>query len=146
MSETEQKPQQEQRRELTQEENIAWQREAFQNAQKHLAGKGIMPKTIIEKDSRYLSPLFAVWKIKSENGKTYWVISGQLPTDHIEVSAAPTAREAIRYFSFQWQMKAEQIMKAGARDKTQVDFANLLVNRAQGIYEFYEKDDLWGNE
>ena len=145
MSETEQKKQ-EQPRALTQEENIAWQRESFQNAQKHLASKGIMPKTIIEKDSRYLSPFFAVWKIKSENGKIYWVISGQLPTDHIEVSAAASAREAIRYFSFHWQMKAEQIMQIGARDKTQVDFANLLVNRAHGIYEFYQKDELWKNE
>ncbi|SFD06118.1 DUF4826 family protein [Pseudoalteromonas denitrificans] len=146
MSEQEQKSQSAQQRQLTQEENIAWQRETFQNAQKHLAQKGILPKTVIEKESRYLAPFFAVWKIKSENGKTYWVISGQLPTDHAEITAAVSAREAIRYFSFQWQLKADQIIKMGAKDKTQVDFANLLVNRAHSIYEFYEKDELWGNE
>ncbi len=131
---------------LTEEQNIAWQRESFQKAQKHLAQKGIIPKTINDKDSRYLTPFFAVWKIKAENAKSYWVISGRLPTDHVEISAAKTARDAIRYFSFQWQLKADQIVKSGIKDKTQADFANLLVNRAHGIYEFYEKDELWQNE
>ena len=67
---------QKQLKELTPEEqeqakqqSIAWQRECFQNAQKHLAEKGIMPKTVNDKESRYLAPFFAIWKIKSENGK-----------------------------------------------------------------------------
>ncbi|MFM9469782.1 DUF4826 family protein, partial [Streptomyces scabiei] len=30
-----------------------WQRECFQNAQKHLAEKGVMPQSLIEKESRF---------------------------------------------------------------------------------------------
>ncbi len=123
-----------------------WQRECFQNAQKHLAEKGIIPHTVVEKDSRYLAPLCAVWKLKAQDGKTYWVITGRLPTDHVEVTAASNAREALRYFSLQWQLKADQIVNAGIRDKTQLDFANLLIRRAHGLYEVYEKDELWVNE
>lgn len=132
--------------EQRQQAELAWQRESFQNAQKHLAEKGILPKTIIEKDSRFLAPFFGIWKMRAQNGKTYWVITGNLPSDHAEVSAAKTAREAVRYFSFQWQVKAQQIMQNPVQDKTQVDFANLLVNRAHGLYEFFEKDELWKNE
>ena len=131
---------------VTEEQHIAWQRECFQNAQKHLAEKGIVPKSVIDKDSRFLAPLCAMWKFKAQNGKQYWVVTGRLPTDHAEVSAANDARDAMRYFSLQWQLKADQVMQLGSNDKTKVDFANLLINRAHGLYELYESDKLWANE
>jgi hypothetical protein len=123
-----------------------WQRDCFQAAQKHLAEKGIIPASVFDKESRFLAPLCAVWKIKAQTGKTYWVLTGRLPTDHMEASAAKTAREAMKSFSYQWQMKADSIMSAGAKDETQVKFANLLVNRAHGLYEIADNDELWVNE
>ena len=123
-----------------------WQRECFQNAQKHLAEKGVIPQTVVEKESRFIAPLVAIWKFKAQSGKSYWVITGRLPTDHAEASAATNAREVLRYFSMQWQLKADQLMQSGAVDKTKVDFANLLINRAHGLYELFEKDDMWQNE
>ncbi|NMM41488.1 DUF4826 family protein [Pseudoalteromonas arctica] len=144
---------QKQLKELTPEEqeqakqqSIAWQRECFQNAQKHLAEKGVMPKTLLEKESRFIAPLCALWKFKAQDGKSYWVITGRLPTDHALASVAENARDALRYFSLQWQLKADQIMQSGGNDKTHVDFANLLINRAHGIYEMYEKEELWVND
>ncbi|MFC3031265.1 DUF4826 family protein [Pseudoalteromonas fenneropenaei] len=124
----------------------AWQREAFQAAQKHLAEKGIMPHSVFDKESRFLAPLCAVWKFKAQDGKKYWVITGRLPADAIEVSGAANARDALRAFSLRWQLKAEQIIQTGITDQTQADYVNLLVNRAQGLYEVYEKDHLWANE
>ncbi|MEO2265989.1 DUF4826 family protein [Pseudoalteromonas pernae] len=130
-----------------QEEQIrAFQRETFESAQKHLAQKGIIPQTVADKDSRFLAPLCAVWKFKAQNGRSYWVVSGNLPTDHAEINAASNAREAMRYFSFQWQLKAEEIMSSPRVDKTQREFAELLVRRAHGLYELYNNDQLWANE
>ncbi|MEC8350611.1 MAG: DUF4826 family protein, partial [Pseudomonadota bacterium] len=60
--------------------------------------------------------------------------------------AANNAREVLRYFSMQWQMKADQLMQSGAVDKTKADFANLLINRAHGLYELFEKEEMWQNE
>lgn len=129
------------------QQSVMWQRECFQNAQKHLAEKGVMPKSLLEKESRFIAPLCALWKFKGQDGKSYWVITGRLPTDHALASVAENARDALRYFSLQWQLKADQIIQSGgARDKTQVDFANLLINRAHGLYEMYEKEELWLNE
>ncbi len=85
----------------------------------------------------------AIWKIRAQDRKEYWVISGDLPTDHMALSAAKDAREAVRAFSLHWQLKAEQIMNSGAIDQTKVDFANLLVNRAHGLYDLFNKDELW---
>ena len=146
MEQQKQKPLTPEEQAAAEQQKVLWQRECFQNAQKHLAEKGIMPKTVIEKDSRFLAPLCAMWKFKAQNGKNYWVITGRLPTDHVEATAAKDARDAMRYFSLQWQLKADQIMSTGSRDKTQVDFANLLINRAHGLYEMHENEPLWAHE
>ncbi|WP_337881511.1 DUF4826 family protein [Rheinheimera sp.] len=125
------------------EQNSAWVRQQFQKANQHLAEKGILPDTVAVSESRYLPPLMAVWKMTAQDRKQYWVISGDLPTDHMALSAAKDAREAVRAFSLHWQLKAQQIMDAGGLDKTKVDFANLLVHRAEALYELFEREDLW---
>jgi hypothetical protein len=146
MEQQEKKPLTAEQQAQLEQQQIVWQRECFQKAQKHLAEKGIMPKTVIEKESRFLAPLCALWKFKAQNGTDYWVITGRLPTDHAAASAAKDARDALRYFSLQWQLKADQIMSTQVRDKTQVDFANLLINRAHGLYEMHDNEQLWANE
>ncbi len=131
--------------ELTEAQVNQWQRECLGNAQKFLADKGVISVSILEKECRILPPLCAVWKIKGNDGNTYWVITGRLPTDAVQVSAAENARDVLRHFSFQWQLKADGIMASKPIDKTQFDFANLLVNRAHGIYELFENEQLWTN-
>ncbi|TAA48396.1 DUF4826 family protein [Corallincola spongiicola] len=125
-----------------------WVREQFQKAQKHLASKGIVPAQVLEKESRYLPPLVSIWKIVTADkpAQTVWVISGDLPTDHVEVGAAATARDALRYFGLRWQLQAEQLFQVPNKDKTKVDFANLLVSRAEGLAQLHENDALWVNE
>ena len=71
MTQQEKKPLTAQEQAQVEQQNILWQRECFQNAQKHLAEKGIMPKTLIEKDSRFLAPFCALWKFIAQNGKNY---------------------------------------------------------------------------
>ncbi|MGP4763454.1 DUF4826 family protein, partial [Klebsiella pneumoniae] len=63
------------------EQNSAWVRQQFQKANQHLVEKGILPDTVAVSESRYLPPLMAVWKMKAQERKEYWVISGDLPTD-----------------------------------------------------------------
>lgn len=123
-----------------------WVREQFQKANQYLAGKGILPDNVAVSESRYLPPYFAVWKLNTKEKQSYWVISGDLPTDHIAVSAASNAREAVRAFSLHWQLKAQQIADSGLQDKTQHDFANLLVKRAHNLYDMFNKDELWQME
>ncbi|EHR42013.1 DUF4826 family protein [Alishewanella jeotgali] len=129
--------------EITEAQRAEWVRAQFQKANEYLATKGIIPDNVAVSESRYLPPLVAVWKLNTRDAKSFWVISGDLPTDHMPVTAAPNAREAIRAFALHWQLKAEQIAQAGFTDKTQVDFANLLVNRAEGLYNLFDNEPLW---
>ncbi|WP_133407125.1 DUF4826 family protein [Parashewanella tropica] len=124
----------------------AWVREQFQKANRFMAEKGIIPHKVHDKESRYLVPFIALWKMetKQPTKKTYWVLSGDLPSDIVEVSVAKTAREAVRHFSMTWQMKAENLIRTGVtREPTQAKYANLLISRAEDLYKMQADDKLW---
>ena len=123
-----------------------WTRAQFQKANKFLAEKGIMPNKVYPEESRYLAPFVAIWKIdtKKPTKQTYWVMSGDLPSDYVEVSVAETARDAVRHFSMMWQMKAENIQRSGlTKDPAQAKFAELLVSRAESLYKMQADDSIW---
>lgn len=122
-----------------------WVRAQFQKANLFLAEKGIVMESVAVQESRYLPPLVAIWKINALDRQSYWVISGDLPTDHLSITAATDAREALRAFSFRWQMNAQQLIDAGAGDQTSVDYVNLLINRAHSLYDLFENEKFWAN-
>lgn len=129
---------------MTEEQRQEWVRIQFQNANRYLAERGLLSETILTKESRYLVPDIAVWKFKLQNGKRVWVINGRVTTDHVSAEAAKTAREAVRYFSFQWQLKAENIAALGdAADTTQRQMATLLVRNAEALYQLSDNEKLW---
>lgn len=129
--------------EMTQEQRDDWVKAQFQRANKHLAENGILFHSVTVEESRYLVPFVAIWKLKALDEKYYWVLSGDLPTDFTLYENAPNAREAVKYFSMQWQLKAENIRQSGTQDKTQLEFAELLQARAENLYNMQAADQLW---
>ncbi len=126
---------------MSEEQQQQWIREQYQVATKYLAEKGIVTNSVKAEDSRYLVPLLAVWKLNSLEGKSFWVICGDLPTDHSSIDVAPTARESLRHFALKWQMQAENLMQADVAEQS--DFAKLLISRAEGLYKIYDDESLW---
>ena len=122
-----------------------WVRAQFQKANLFLAEKGIVMDTVAVQDSRYLPPLVAIWKINALDRQSYWVISGDLPTDHLAIKAAANAREALRAFSLRWQMQAQQLIDAGLPDQTSAEYVKLLIDRAHSLYDFFENEQIWAN-
>lgn len=123
-----------------------WIQTQFQKANKFLAEKGIIPSKVHPDSSRYLAPFVAIWKIESKKPvkQTFWVMSGDLPADFVDINVASTAREALRHFSMMWQMKAENIRQSSlANDPTQIKFAQLLVSRAESLYQIHNDEKLW---
>ncbi|MCP4988399.1 MAG: DUF4826 family protein [Colwellia sp.] len=126
---------------ITEEQQQQWIRDQYQVATKYLAQKGIVTESVKAEDSRYLVPFLALWKLTSLNGDKFWVLCGDLPSDHSSVDVATNAREAIRHFALKWQVQAENLLQA--KNKEQTEFANLLIGRAEGLYKLYEDDSLW---
>lgn len=130
----------------TEQQMQDWVREQFQRANKHLAENGVLFDSVVTQESRYLAPAVAIWKIKANDGKFYWVISGDLPSDFTLYENAKTAREAMRHFALHWQLKAQNILNIQTSDQTQQDFANLLIDRAEKLYQVQDNPELWKND
>lgn len=128
---------------LTEDEIIAWSKEAYQRATGFLAEKGVVTETVSMENSRYLAPVIAIWKLKSTDGKWFWVICGDVPTDLLTEESADDPRSAVRAFSMRWQLQAENIRANSEADKTQLEFAALLQGRAEGLYQLFENETLW---
>lgn len=116
-----------------------WVREQFQRASKHLAQEGILFESIIMEESRYMVGQVAIWKIKDTKQTLYWVISGDLPSDAVVASVAKTAQDAIKHFTLSWQLKAENILNHPSSDASQKEYANLLMQKAELLYEAQDK-------
>jgi hypothetical protein len=130
-----------QKQEMTVEEQQQWVRDQYQVATKYLAAQGLVTQSVVVEESRYLIPFLSVWKLKVLDGSYFWVICGDLPSDHNTFDIAPNAREAVQHFSLKWQMQAENLLKSG--DKEQEQFAKLLISRAEGLYDMYQQDNVW---
>ncbi len=126
---------------MTDEQQQQWVREQYQIATKYLAEKGIVTNSVTVEESRYLVPLLALWKLTAMDGKKFWVLCGDLPSDHSSVDVALNAHEALRHFALKWQMQAENLLQS--QDEEQKNFAHLLIGRADGLYELYNKESLW---
>ncbi|MDN7123664.1 DUF4826 family protein [Pseudidiomarina terrestris] len=130
---------------MTQEEMSAWVREHFQAANKYLAENGIISDRVLTKDSRYLAPYVAIWKFSTQDKKELWLVNGDVPTDVAGNKAADNARDALRYFSFQWQMKAQGILgdPKSSADPEQQRYAQYLIDRAEALYDVVGTEELW---
>lgn len=130
---------------LTEEEISNWSREAYKKATSFLGEKGVVAESVSMEQSRYLAPLLAVWKIKATDKKWFWVISGDLPTDVLPEESAKTAREAIKSFSYKWQLDSEKVLAGQMPTAHPEQFAGLLQNRAENLFEISENEALWNN-
>lgn len=127
----------------TEEQLQAWVRTKFQEANKFLAEQGIISDQILSKDSRYLAPLVAVWKFSTTDKHKVWVINGDVPTDMVTEKVAQSAREAVRHFALNWQLKADAILHSEQPSQEQRNYANYLINRAENLYQLGEQEALW---
>lgn len=136
-------------KQLTQEEHDNWVREQFQNANAHLAEHGLISDRVLTQESRYLAPLVALWKFTLQGmDETVWAISGDLPLDHIDCESAKTPQDALRYFSYRWQMKANKLLEGGAAAKSneEYEYAQELIKGAENLFPLTEMEELWKEE
>ena len=73
--------------------------------------------------------------------KVYWVISGDKFTYVALAVNATDARDVPRYFSLQWQLKAENPEANNSQQHVrQAKFVQLRRGRAGSLYTFYENE------
>lgn len=134
---------------MNEEQMQTWVRSQYQTANGYLAERGLVTDRVLTKESRMLVPHVTVWKFSLQRlTEKVWVIAGaDLPTDHIDASLAETAQDALRYFSYMWQLKADKILanESGASQEQQT-IADVLIQSAERIFQMSEEKQLWGEE
>jgi hypothetical protein len=128
-----------------------WNQEQFVKVQKYAMSQGVQVKAVKQELTRCLPPLIGIWYLNSSTkGDDYWVISGEFPTDLTKSTSAKNAREVIRHFSMQWQLKAANLEAGLAEGKVQLEdketqqkFIDELVSKAEFLYQIYSDNKLW---
>ncbi len=138
---------------MTEDKHQQWLKKEHGEVLAYCSRKSLDISGIIQSRSAVLPPIVAVWLVDSKlNKQQYWVITGDVPHDHIPSGNAKDARDAIRNFSLRWQLQAENILNGLENNRIQPDiietqkkFAALLISRAHSLYDIFEKDELWLN-
>ncbi len=128
-----------------------WGQEQYAEALKYCQ-KNLLPvEKLVQSKSSVLPPIIAVWYIKltTKPSSQVWVIGGKVMMDHVDVTVAPSAREALRHFSLSWQMKAstlEHNMQSATNNldpEQQQKVIKTLIMEAEALYDLYLNDKLW---
>jgi len=109
---------------------------------------------IRQNDSAILPPFIAIWLVESKShSKGFWIITGDLPSDHIVGDSAQSARDAIKHFALKWHLKAENINIELEKEASETEsynskkeFAEILIAKADGLYQCAARDDLWNTQ
>lgn len=88
---------------------------------------------------------------RSDRSRAYWIISGvDIPSDHIDLAVADTAREAARHFVMKWQLQSARLEQLGEKGnepgEEDVDWQQVaegLRGQAEGLYGLVEKEEIW---
>lgn len=89
---------------------------------------------------------------KRDPAKAFWVISGDIPTDHLQLKQAKTAREAAKHFALKWQLQATRLAESqsvgrDAKDgKVWSGAGEELHRKAEALYAITEMDEHWGTK
>lgn len=88
---------------------------------------------------------------RSDRSRAYWIISGvDIPSDHIDLAVADTAREAARHFVMKWQLQSARLEQLGEKGnepgEEDVDWQQVaegLRGQAEGLYGLVDKEEIW---
>ncbi|MGB5622978.1 MAG: DUF4826 family protein [Gammaproteobacteria bacterium] len=130
-----------------------WTKSQLQNMAQHIRNSDLFEDEVMGHAVWTLPHRLFIGKAwsRSDRNRAYWVISGvDIPSDHLELDVAETARDAARHFVMKWQLQSARLEQLGekgdAPGEEDVDWrqvANGLRGQAEGLYGLVEKEEIW---
>lgn len=127
-----------------------WVEGQFENMGRYAADNKLLEGSTAEGRPTWAIPgkLFIgrIWD-KEDETNVWWIISGSIPTDHIEGSVAATPREALRHFCLKWQLQSGRLEQAADPTDKQswTGIGDNLASQAEALYPLVDEDRLWEN-
>jgi hypothetical protein len=130
-----------------------WCDERFVEVAEYLQDQGIVHGRIGRRPAWHVAPCASVWAIESQMSSEcvgWWVICGDLPTDHVSADTIKNPREAIRAISKRW-FEVSDYMSRGEKHPTSSigtpetwsTLGPLLKSRAEILAEWTNDDEIW---
>ena len=60
----------------------SWVKEQLAAANKFIGSKGMVVKSVNDKESRFLAPIMSIWKMNLLDDSSVWVVTGDIPSDY----------------------------------------------------------------
>jgi Domain of unknown function (DUF4826) len=136
-----------------------WCDERRRKVAEYLDAQGVKHGRIGEWPAWHVAPYVSIWAIESLRRPEWigwWVISGDLPTDHIsaaDIEPPQHPRKALRAFAEQWIKVVDAwhndreyrglLITGGKRNRA---LAPLLASRARIFLDWSDDDSLWDDE
>jgi len=134
----------------------AWTKKQIDAAVRKLTGPGAIDSIIIEAKPAWVLPFqILIGKIRAHGQLTDfdWFICGEVPTDTLESTVAPTPREAARHFAMKWQLEAARHQDLTGQESRGTepesggeDPGEQLAFKAEALYSLVDDARLWQQE
>ncbi len=134
---------------------IAWANDCMHQALAEVTETGIFQGLTVESKVAWALPnKIMIGRVRDTGGdhREFWLIAGELPTDCIDASTCPTARDAARHFALKWQLGAKQLLDLNARDDVEQKpgqdlekAGNELAGIAEELYAIANEDLAWAD-
>lgn len=129
-----------------------WLAAERRRVEEYLSTEGLAYGVLPADPELHIAPHLALWLVSGPraDGGAWWVVSGDVPTDHVSSQRAPDARQALRTLSKKWRTAAS--VMAARRDDHNADHlgpdesrraAEQLFERARRLWDLAAQDDLW---
>ncbi|MCA1798503.1 MAG: DUF4826 family protein [Xanthomonadaceae bacterium] len=132
-------------------ELLAWVTAQLQAQARHVVQKDLVTGKKARAYAAWALPgKLCIGRIVSVNNKAqaYWVISGDSPTDELELKLAATPRDAARHFALKWQMMAARLGDArqpapSEKPGTWSEVSGKLAWTAEALHRLTTEDEHW---
>lgn len=130
-----------------------WIREKLDEAVEQLMELGIVTSPLVEARPVWTLPYkIMIGQVRDANQQTVfkWVISGEVPIDHLDSAVASSPREAARHFALKWQLDAARYQDPSVQKKLGLDQAQSwdqlgarLADKAEALIALVNDENLW---
>jgi hypothetical protein len=130
-----------------------WLKEQCKIVQEYLDKEEIRLADVVENPVWFVAPYVALWKtndLKSDKQNSVWVISGDLPTDYLELSFAQSPAEVLLSFAKRWKKMSKEMLKGKfpknwrtGNLEDQKELGDLLERRAEILLSWATDDKMW---
>lgn len=126
-----------------------WLKEQRQNVLEYFDKEEIRLAKIEEKPIWRVAPYVALWKAKNSKS-SFWIISGDLPSDYLEAFATKSPSEILAAFAKRWEKMSVEMLKGNfpadfkiGKIQDQKELGGLLKSRAQVLLDWSKDKQLW---